>query len=316
MNGKIAATLAICAAVIIGGLSGVIIMNKREAVARADLARAESEEATAASEAKKARSDELAEANRAAAAENTAKAAAENRAAKEAERETERLAGARAKEEAAKAASEAETAKAKAREAADIRAAEKAKADAAKAEAESSQAALDAESAKAAAAAAALETEKAKSDAIIAERDLLELRKIDFETIERDLIEYRMELDEREAALRPEKTAADLAWVGEREADVIGGESNRVRRVVKPLPEYDMDLPRETRMLARAERLKREEYDVMKSVSSNSVVSALERLYLQAVREDRVVDAQYYLKNIRMYYPNWRYSPKKEENKQ
>ena len=313
MNPKIAATLAICAAVIIGGLSGVIIMNKREAVARANLARAESEEAAAASEAKKARSDELAEASRAAAAESSAKAAAENRAAKEAERETERLAGVRAKEESAKAASEAEAAKARAREAADRRAAEKSKADAAKAEAEASKAALEAEEAKAAAAAAVLETEKAKNEAVIAEKELLELRKMDFERIERDLIEYRMELDEREAALRPERTAADLAWVGEREADVIGGESNRVRRVARPLPENDMDLPRETRMLARAERLKREEDALRQSVSSNMVVSVLERLYLQAVREDRVIDAQYYLKNIKMHYPNWRYV--KEEGK-
>jgi hypothetical protein len=313
MNGKLVSVLAICAAVIVGGLSGVIIMNKREAVARANLARAESEEARAASEAKKARSDESAALANAAEAESSAKASAENRAAKEAAREAEKLALARAKEERAKSEADAEAARERAREASENRAAEKLSADAAIAKAEEAKAVLDAEAARAAAATADRDAENARLEAKKSEEELLRLRQIDFVAIARDLDEYRKELDEREAALRPEKTAADLAWVGEREADVIGGESNRVRRVAKPLPENDMDLPRETRMLARAERLKREEDVLRNSVSSNIVVSVLERLYLQAVREDRVVDAQYYLKNIKMHYPNWRYV--KEEGK-
>ena len=313
MNGKLVSVLAICAAVIVGGLSGVIIMNKREAVARANLARAESEEARAASEAKKARSDESAALAAAAAAESSAKASTENRAAKEAASEAEKLALARAKEERAKSEADAEAARERAREASENRAAEKLSADAAIAKAEEAKAVLDAEAARAAAATADRDAENARLEAKKSEEELLRLRQIDFVAIARDLDEYRKELDEREAALRPEKTAADLAWVGEREADVIGGESNRVRRVAKPLPENDMDLPRETRMLARAERLKREEDVLRNSVSSNIVVSVLERLYLQAVREDRVVDAQYYLKNIKMHYPNWRYV--KEEGK-
>lgn len=319
MNSKVVFALALFASVVAAAVSGVVVMNKREAVARAAAARAESEEATAASEAKKARADESAELARAAAKENEAKAAAEDRQAKEAERETEKLALQRAKEEKAKAAADAETAKAKANEAADLRAAEKAKADAEKAIAEAARLAAQAEADKAKAVADALEAERIRSEAVVAEARLLELRKIDFETIERDLIEYRQELDEREAALRPEKTAADLAWVGDREADIIGGDTNRVRRASKPLPENDVDLPRETRILARAERLRLEDDAVLANVSSNALVSALERLYLQAVREDRVVDAQYYLKNIKMHYPNWRYKPsavveaKKEE---
>ena len=316
MNGKVVSTLAVCVAVVAAAVAGVVVMNKREAVARANLARAESEEAAAASEAKRARSEELAEASRAAAKESEAKAAAENRKAKETELETERVAAERAREEAAKAASDAEAAKARAREAADLRAAEKAKSDAEKASAESARAVAEAEAAKAAseaeAASAALEAEKLKSEAVIAEAKALELRKTDFETLERNLVEWSQDLDAREAALRPEKTAADLTWVGEREADVIGGETNRVRRAAKPLPEDDMDLPRETRMLARAERLKLESDAAMANASSNLVVSALERLYLRAVREDRVVDAQYYLTNIKMHYPNWRYVPPAE----
>ena len=313
MNAKVISIVAICAAVVAAAVAGVVVMNDRAAIARANAARAESEEAAAASEAKKSRAEEAAALASAAAAENSAKAASENRKAKEAELETERLAGARAKEEAAKAASDAEAAKARAREAADLRAAERAKSDAAKAAADSARDVAQAEAAKAQAeaeaAAAALERERLASEKTIAEARLYELRQVDLDSLERELAEWQRDLNEREEALRPEKTAADLTWVGEREADVIGGESNRVRRVAKPLPENDPDVPRESRMLSRAERLKREEDAARANTSSNAVVSTLERLYLRAVREDRVVDAEYYLKGIRMYYPNWRYSP-------
>lgn len=316
MNGKVVSTLAICAAVIAAAVAGVVVMNNRAAIARANAMRAESEEAAAASAAKKARADESAALANAAAAENSAKAAAENRMAKEAEREKERLAVERAKEESAKAASDAEIAKAKAREAADARAAEKAKADAAKAALDQTNAVAKVEASRAQAAADALERERLEVEKVLAEARIYEAKQIDLMSLERELIEWQRDLDEREAALRPEMTSADLTWVGGRDADVIGGESNRVRRVAKPLPENDMTLPRETRMLARAERLKAEDEAVMANVSSNAMVSVLERLYIKAVREDRVVDADYYLKSIRMYYPNWRYSPKKEENQQ
>ena len=302
MNSKIISIIAICAAVVAAAVAGVVVMNDRAAIARANATRAESEEAAAASEAKRARSEEAAALANAAAKEDEAKAAEENRKAKEAALETERLAGERAKEEAAKSKSDAEAAKARAREAADLRAAEKAKSDAVKAEASAE------------AAAAALERERLASEKTIAEAKLYELKQADLVSLERELLEWQRDLNEREEALRPEKTAADLTWVGEREADVIGGETNRVRRVAKPLPENDPELPRASRLLARAERLSLEEDAARASASSNMVVSALERLYLDALREDRVVDAQFYLKSIRTYYPGWRYTPPAPEN--
>ena len=319
MSGKVVSVLAICLAVIAAAVGGIMITNNRAAEARARVAEAESQEARAASEAKKARAEESAEASRAAAAASEAQKAAENRKAKEAERETERLALARAKEEKAKSEADAAAAKARASEAADIRAAEKAKSDAAKAAADKEVSVADAAArqaeAEAQAAADLLAAEKLKSDAIIAEASALELRKINFEAIERDLIEYRQELDERERALRPEMTAADLTWVGEREADVIGGETNRVRRATKVLPEDDMSLPAESRALAKAERLAAERDAVRASETRDELVATLEKLYVAALREDRVVDAEFYRRNIKSISPEWVFTLN-EENKE
>ena len=78
------------------------------------------------------------------------------------------------------------------------------------------------------------------------------------------------------------------------------------------MPENDPDLPPESRVLARAERIRLAEDSVRASVASNIVVSVLEKLYVDAVREDRVVDAQFYLRGIKSYYPTWRYTPKAE----
>ena len=316
MSGKVVSIVAVCLAIIAAAVGGVMVTSNRAAEARAKVAKAESDEARAASEAKKARAEESAEASRAAAAESEAEAALQNRKAKEAERETERLALQRAKEEAAKSEADAKAAKARASEAADLRAVEKAKSDAEKASAESVRAVAEAEARKAEAEAQAaadiLAAEKLRSDAIIAEATALELRKINFEAIERDLIEYRQELDERERALHPDKTAADLTWVGERDADVIGGETNRVRRVVKVLPEDDMELPRESRALAKAERLAAESDAQHEAEMRAGLVSTLERLYVEALREDRVVDAAYYKKSLKSFYPDWELKPAEE----
>ena len=320
MNGKVVSIVAVCLAIMAAAVAGVIATGNRAAEARAKVAKAESDEARAASEAKKARAEESAALANAAAKENEAKTAAENRKAKEVERETERLALARAKEEKAKSEADAEAAKARASEAADLRAAEKAKSDAEKAAAESARAIAEAEERKAEAEAQAaadkLAAEKLKDDAIIAEEKLLELRKINFEEIERDLNEYRQELDERERALHPDKTAADLTWVGEREADVIGGETNRVRRTAKPLPEDDMELPRETRALAKAERLAAESDAAHAAETRAGLVAALERLYVAALREDRVVDAAYYRKSLKSLYPDWELNLTEEGEKE
>lgn len=319
MSGKVVSILSICITVIVAAVAGIVITNNRAAEARAKVAKAESAEARAASEAKKARAEESAEASRAAAAEAETQKAAENRKAKEADREKERLALARAKEEKAKSEADAAAAKARASEAADLRAAEKAKADAVKAEADKEVAIAEAAArqaeAESQAAADALAAEQLRSDAVIAEADLLKLRKLNFEQIERDLLEFQQELDERERALHPDKTAADLTWVGERDADTIGGETNRVRRVSRPLPENDMELPRETRALARAERLAAESSAERSAAVREDLVATLERLYVAALREDRVVDAAFYRNSLKSLYPDWELKSK-EENKE
>ena len=277
MSGKVVSIVAVSLAIMAAAVAGVIATGNRAAEARAKVAKAESDEARAASEAKKARAEESAALANAAA-------------------------------------------KARASEAAELRAAEKAKSDAEKAAAESARAIAEAEERKAEveaqAAADKLAAEKLKDDAIIAEEKLLELRKINFEEIERDLNEYRQELDERERALRPDKTAADLTWVGEREADVIGGETNRVRRAAKPLPEDDMELPRETRALAKAERLAAESDAAHAAETRAGLVAALERLYVAALREDRVVDAAYYRKSLKSLYPDWELNLTEEGEKE
>ena len=320
MSGKIVSILAICLTVIAAAVAGVIVTNNRAAEARAKVAKAESEEARAASEAKRARSEESAEASRAAVAQSEAVAAAEKRRAAEATREAEKLALARAKEENAKAESDAAAAKFRASEAADLRAAEKARSDAAKAEAEKVVAIAEADArraeAEAQSAADKLAAEKLRADALIAEASALELRRIDFETLERELVEFQQELDERERALHPDKTAADLTWVGEREADVIGGETNRVRRTSKSLPENDAELPRESRALAKAERLALEADAARAAQLRSDLVESLERLYVAALREDRVVDAAFYRKSLKSLYPDWELNLKEEKEEE
>ncbi|MBO4448135.1 MAG: hypothetical protein J5807_01490, partial [Kiritimatiellae bacterium] len=182
----------------------------------------------------------------------------------------------------------------------------------AKAKADEATANARAEAEKAEGENAKLETERLRGERIIAEAKALELRKIDFETFERQLMDYKRELDEREMALHPDRTSADLVWVEEREADVIGA-TNTVKRLKKVPPEEDMSIPRESRALARAERLNAADFAERVAAASNEVVTVLERLFETALREDRVVDAAYYRKAIKMYYPNWTYSSAKKK---
>ena len=151
---------------------------------------------------------------------------------------------------------------------------------------------------------------------MIAEAKALELRKIDFETLERDLVELQRDLEEREKALHPDVTifnSSNVSWVAETEADVIGADQSRRRR--RPSAESDYSLPVETRRLARAMRRSERELAVGATVASNAVVNTLQRLYVEALKEDRVVDADFYLHSIRMYYPNWTYQQEQEEKK-
>lgn len=315
MKSKVLAAILASVAVILAAIAGIVVTSKRADAARLAQLRAENEEARAAQEAKKAKAEQLAAEAQAAAKKSAAEEAQETRQAEQARQATAKIERERAIAEARKAESEAKTASDQAKAAEAVRAAEKAKVEAARIESEKVRTVADAAQARAEAeaqaAASKLAAEKLKSDAVIAEAKVLELRQVDFETLERELLEFKLELDERERALHPDKTASDLVWVGEREADVIGGASNAVKRAkkVRVLPENDRTLPPESRQLARIERVFSENRKADFAASSNRIVRTLERLYVEAVREDRVVDADYYLENIRLFYPGWKYQP-------
>ena len=319
MNAKTIAVLAVCAAVIAAAVSGVVVWQKRERVALAEATKAESLEVAAKEERRKAEADARAAEAKKAQAEASAKAAADSRKAEEARLKANRLEEDTAAANLEIAENNRKKAVAEANAAADAKEAEKVKAKAARDEAEAAKAIADeamrTAELNAQAEADKLAREKLRSDAVIAEAKLLELRRIDFETIERSLVEYKQELDERERALRPDKTAADLAWVAEAEAETIG-ETNRVKKAVKVLPENDPSLPKETRELARRERLLGEAFEAERERIRNEAIARLETLLRKAREEDRVVDAESYFKTIKSLYPDWKPGMQEQEKEE
>ena len=316
MNAKLIAFLAVCAAVVAAGVSGVMVWQKRESIAIAEANAAESREVAAKEERRKAEAEARAAEARLAAEEAARKGAVETRKAEEARLEANKIAEDTAAANLEIAENNRKKAEAEAKAAADAREAEKLKAKSAKDEAEAARAIAD-EALKAAELNAQAESdklarEKLRSDATIAERDLLELRRIDFVKIENELIEYKQELDERERALHPDRTAADLTWVAEAEAETIG-ETNILRKAAKTLPENDPSLPRATRELARSERLLAESIESERARAREDAIARLEELYRRARAEDRVVDADYYLKTLKSMYPDWNQKTKEME---
>ena len=234
------------------------------------------------------------------AAEASEKAAAANAAAKEAEERTAVENRKAAEASAAEAKSRADEARSRAAEA-------KAAAAAARDAKDAEAAKAEAEEAKAKTAADKLAADKVKAEKILAEAKLLELRRIDFETIERELAEWRRDLEERERALTPEKTIADLAWAGGQEDSVLDENGNVTKKTKEPyLVENDRSLPRASRSLAKAEREMREELAAQTEATRDSLVASLEKLYIAAVKEDRVTDADFYRRSIRSLSPTWR----------
>ena len=304
MNSRVVLIVAVCAAVLGAGISGAIIANKRASEAAANAEAAASRAEAAAAEARKAEAEAKSEAEKRGAAKEIAKA------------EADKLSAAR--EARAKAASD-ERAAADNRAAAEANSkAEQAKADAARAKrdearakmkeaeanAEQAKAESKAAEAKAAEAAAILEHEKLKADKILAEAKILELRKIDFETLARDLGEWKADLEERERALKPEKTIADLAWAGGMEDTIIDADGN-VKKQEKVVydPEKDMSLPSGTRRLFRAERLLDENYAAHADKVRERLFAKLEAMREKALAEGRVIDAEFYLKSMKSLYP-------------
>jgi len=318
MNNRIMATVCVSVAVLAASVAAIVVTNNRATVARAQAAKAESREAIASSEAKKAKADAATEQSRQAAKEAEAKSAEEQRKARELELQTakaneaaETAAAERARQEAQKARDEAQTA-------ADARAEAKAKESAAKAELEKTRVAAMAEvamsNAVAQAAADALAAERVRAEKTLAEAKLYEDRKIDFETWQARLLELEQELAEQKRALTPDvgiNDSTNIVWVADREADIIGVDTNALARLKRPKvrPENDLTLPEATRKLSRMERELREEVAGGLSSASNKVIKSLTRLYVQAVRDGRVVDAQFFRQSIKHYYPNWEYKP-------
>lgn len=319
MKVKTLAWILTALAVIAASAAAVVVSIQRGTIARAQAASAASREAAADAEKKRVAKEAEKEADKRRAAEANQKAKADEAKAAQLAKEKAALdaqaaADARktAEAAAAQAQSEAETARAK-REAAQAKEREaRAAAEKARAEAEAAAEKREQEASR-------LATEKLKADKIIAEAKALELRKIDFETLERDLTEWKLDLEERERALKPEKTIADLAWAGGVEDSVIDAEGN-VKKVVKEPydPEKDMTLTVATRQLARQNRLRRERFETEADKSKARAVASLEKLYVSALRTGDTVGSDFYLKSIKSMYPDWEFKgeeSKKEESK-
>lgn len=254
--------------------------KKADQEAAAEAAKARTAEAASA----KAKEERLAAEAAEARAKADAVAATENRKAAEAARKT-----AEKNAEAARANQQAKKAEAEA-------------ASAARAKAEAERKAADA---KAAEAASRLAMEKLKAEKELAETKRMELLKIDYETWGRDLNELAQELAERERALTPEKTIEDLSWAGGGKEDtVFDADGKLCKRPKAPyLAENDRRLSRGTRELARAARLADEASATNAVRVRTEMVAMLTKLREQAVREDRVLDADYYQDVMDALYP-------------
>ena len=309
LNQKTIIVVVVSLAVVVASIAAIIVSANREDAAKAYAEAEASKESIVASEAKSKRAQADAEIAKRQAAEASAQAEKDKLAAAKLANETaaaEAQAAADSKS-AAEANARAENAKADALRA--IRDAAKATNETAKVERQRTKDVAAAEQAKADAEAAKLAAEKLKAEKIIAEAKVMELRKIDYETLERDLLEWKLDLEERERALKPEKTIASLDWAGGMDDTVIDDKGN-IKKQVKTVyePEKDMTLPAESRRLARTNRKLREAQDAKIADTRNTVVKTMEKLYVSALKDGRVIDADFYKKNILTMYPDWKFT--------
>ena len=308
MNSKHISIIAVCLAVIAAGTAAVVVSVKRSDEAKA-YAEAEASAADkAAAVAKKAAKETEAESEKRRAAEQKAKAAADELAAQKLAKEKATIEAKAAADNkvASEANAKAEREKADAARAARDEA--KAKAEQAKAEQLKAREQASAEAARAEAEASKLAQEKLKADKIVAEAKLLELRKTDFVTLERELLAWKQDLEERERALQPEKTIADLSWAGGTEDTIIDADGNVKKQEKKVYdPEKDMSIPSESRKLARTSRIVREKHAKMAGETRDSVVTSLEALYVAALKDGRTVDAEFYRQSLLSMYPDWKF---------
>ena len=90
----------------------------------------------------------------------------------------------------------------------------------------------------------------------------------------------------------------------------------RPRKKEPKLPENDPNLPRESRSLAKAERLRGSADALLAKDARERAVAPLERLYVAAVKEGRTVDAAYYRAALKSMYPDWEYAPPEESKEE
>lgn len=313
MNAKIVSIIAICAAVIAAGVSGVVISMQRADAARAAADKAASEETIASKRAREAELERATAAQNARAAEAKAESEKAALAAAEKENENLRLENENLAERRALAAEERAKADAEAKKAADLKAAKDAELKVAKENA-------DAERAKAQA--AADELARVEATKAIREAETLKLKvsmtelaaeKQRYEELNAELLEYQKELDERERALRPEKTIADLAWLPDEDTEIDENGRARPRKKEPKLPENDPTLPKETRELAKANRIRAQADDILSETSRTRAVTTIEKLYVAAVKDGRTVDAAYYRTVLKSMYPDWEYKGENNE---
>ena len=315
MDSKVISIVAICVAVIAAGVSGVVISMQRADAARAAADKAASEETIASKRVREAETERATAA--AAAREAEARAASEKAAlaATEAENEKLRLESENLVAKKALAAEERAKADAEAKKAADLKAAKEAELKAAKENADAArakeQAAAD-DLARVEATKAIREAETLKLKVSMAE---LVSEKQRYEELNAELLEYQRELDERERALRPEKTIADLAWLPDEDTEVDENGRARPRKKEPKLPENDPTLPKETRALAKADRIRAQADGILSEAARARVVAPIEKLYVAALKDGRVVDAEYYRSVLKSMYPDWEYkAPEQSTN--
>ena len=299
--------IAASLAVVVAAIAAIIVSANRENTAKAYAEAAASDEARAEAEAKTERARAAATNDMARAAEANEKARADERAAAEANERAKAAEQAAAADNkaTAEANAAAERANAEARRA--IRDTEKATNETARIELQRVKELAAVEQANADREAAKRDREKLESDRKVAEMKTLEYRKINYEEVERNLRAWKLELDERERALRPEMTSADLEWAGGKEDVVFDADGKLTKQAkVKYDPAQDKTRTRQSRYLTRVEREIREGRDEESARSRTNAVNALKQLYLEAKDEDRVIDAEYYRKNILSLYPDWK----------
>lgn len=314
-SGKAVSIVSVSVAVIVSAWAVMRVMDDRR-----DIARDQANKAVAQAEKAKQSADEqisrekalekqaaLTEASRKLKEVEFAKAKLDAEQAEAAAKAAQKLADT----EAEKAKAEAEKAKAEKAKAAELARAEEARAAAERQETERVrlQAEADAKAAAARQKLAETETEKVRisSERILAEAKLAELRSRNLDERECLILAAAAEVEAQRQALRAEKemTIKDLV--------TTGSDTSEAKEEGPVLPENDRTLPRESRALARSERMSAERLDAIRTQTRSDVVQRFERLYLDAIREDRISDATFYRKELKRMYPDWEYKPPKKE---